>query len=62
MRDKHLNKFNIISSRGETMPDDFQVNSDPELREKLGMDVIRFSGMPTMLNLPLTQDTGEIDL
>jgi len=31
------------------MSGDFQVKSDPELWEKLGMDVPRFSGMPTML-------------
>jgi len=31
------------------MSSEFQVKSDPELWEKLGMDVPRFSGMPTML-------------
>ena len=31
------------------MNSEFQVKSDPELWEKLGMDVPRFSGMPTML-------------
>ncbi|WP_263630716.1 hypothetical protein [Geomonas agri] len=28
------------------MNDGFQVHSDPELWEELGMDVARFSGMP----------------
>lgn len=31
------------------MSDEFVVKSDPELWEKLGMDVARFSGMPPML-------------
>lgn len=31
------------------MSEAFQVKSDPELWEKLGMDVARFSGMPPML-------------